>query len=869
MDSLPAHREGKLLRASFALIITLILSLCFLLFRQAGSWQDQQQWVEHSYQVRVRIEALDRSLREAESTQRAMLLFEDSHPLELREKYEAFRNDLNLNLQRLRSLIGDNSSQMERVNELAAKLAIRTESLERNIGELRQLRGDERQARIEIGVAQSEEVDRVLDEMREEEARLLARRTAAARQETRKLLAIAGIGSAAGVVVLLLTFMLDQKNRRLQRAYQEKLATARDVALDSVKTTSNFVASVSHEIRTPMNGIMGASDLLRIDPRLGKEQLELVDLIRRSSGALLALINDILDLSKLQAGKMDFVRDDFVLIDLLDEVLALFSESAGRKQLELTYRIEPEVPHLVQGDPNRLRQVLVNLVGNAVKFTDAGSVVVTVSRVQVDDFRPVLRFRVSDTGPGLSEDDQTRLFQPFSRVNPALAARHDGTGLGLAISREIVLRMEGSMGVESTPGKGSTFWFTVRLHEAMSPTRPSGRLGSGGTVLVIEGRENTARSIEDHLGAWGLKPELVQDLAVLESLPPIENLFAVVIGQPLGASWKDATTLVSKRPDAEMARVLVLALPGKTADPEELERLGVHGGLRYPLRPSDLYNQLTEEHCEDHPARARVPEIVDDLPSARILLVEDNPVNQRIFTRQLQALGMEVDICPDGTEGVEARKADTAALVLMDCQLPVMDGFEATRQIRKWETEQGYSRIPIIAVTAHVMVGDAEECFQAGMDDYLPKPFDLARLRQVLGRWLKAGPAPSKQPESGLPAAEPEPVDFEQLSECLTGDEETDQELLGMALQEASDRIAEMRSALAAGDDTVWRRAAHRGRGSSATVGFAALSAAFAASEHDSGKPEERSQALEDLEALLGFTRRILSSRPLLNELSP
>ncbi len=869
MHSSPALREGKLLRASFALIITLILSLCFLLFRQAGSWQDQQQWVEHSYLVRVRIEALDRSLREAESTQRAMLLFENRHPLELRGKYEAFRNDLRINLQRLRSLVRDNPSQLERVEKLAAKLAIRTENLERNIDELRHLGSEERQARIEIGVAQSEEVDVILDGMREDEARLLTQRTEAARQETRKLLAIAGIGSAAGVLVLLFTFILDQKNRRLQRAYQEKLAAARDLALDSVKTTSNFVASVSHEIRTPMNGIMGASDLLRIDRRLGKEQLELVDVIRRSSAALLALINDILDLSKLQAGKMDFVRDDFVLIDLLDEVLALFTESAGRKQLELTYRIEPEVPRLVQGDANRLRQVLVNLVGNAVKFTDAGSVMVNVSRVQVEDFRPVLRFRVSDTGPGMSEDDQTRLFQPFSRVNPALAAKHDGTGLGLAISREIVQRMEGSMGVESIPDKGSTFWFTVRLHEAMSPNRPSGRLGSGGTVLLIEGRENTAKSIGDHLEAWGLKPEFVQDLAILDSLPEIEDLFAVIIGQPLGASWKDATTLVSKRPDAEKARVLVMALPGKTSDPEELQRLGIHGSLRYPFRPSDLYNQLTEEPREEDAAGDRMAEIVKDLPPARILLVEDNPVNQRIFARQLQALGLEVDICSDGTEGVEARKADTAALVLMDCQLPVMDGFEATRRIRKWEEAQGHPRIPIIAVTAHVMVGDAEECFQAGMDDYLPKPFDLARLRQVLGRWLKAGPARGEASASDLPAAEPEPVDFEQLSECLAGDEEADQELLGMAFQEASDRIAEMRGALAAGDDNAWRRAAHRGRGSSATVGFAALSSAFAACEHDTGMPEERLQALEDLEALLGFTRRILSSRSLSHEMSP
>ena len=871
MHPSPAPREGKLLRGSFALIIALILSLCFLLFRQAGVWQTQQQWVEHSYKVRVEIEALDRSLREAESTQRAMLLFESDDVLDLRSKYEAFRNNLQGNLQRLRLLVADNPSQSERVSDLAVKLATRIDTLERNMTEVRNLDGVDREQRIAVGVAQTEAVDRIVDIIRDDETQLLNRRTEAVRDGTRNLLTIAGFGSAAGVVVLLLTFTLDQRNRRLQRAYQQKLAEARDVALDSVKTTSNFVASVSHEIRTPMNGIMGASDLLRIDPRLGREQLELVDMIRRSSSALLALINDILDLSKLQAGKMDFIRDDFPLTDLLDEVLALFTESAGRKQLELTYRIDAEVPRLVQGDPNRLRQVLVNLVGNAVKFTESGSVVVTVGRVQIDDLRPVLRFRVADTGPGLSEADQARLFQPFSRVNPALSSKHDGTGLGLAISREIVQRMEGSMGVESAPGEGAIFWFTVRLHEAASPHRPSGRLGSGGTVLLVEGRENTATFIGDHLQAWGMKPEIVQDLGALESLPAITDLFAVVIGQPLGASWKDATIMATKRADVGKARIIVMVQPGKVVDPEEHSQLGIYGSLRYPFRPSDLYNQLTEEHREDEqPAEAEVAQIVKDLPAARILLVEDNPVNQKIFTRQLNALGMQVDICSDGTEGVEARKANTPAVILMDCQLPVMDGFEATRRIRKWEADQGYPRIPIIAVTAHVMVGDAEQCFQAGMDDYLAKPFDLAKLRQVLGRWLKAKPAAAPAATStATEEPEPVPVDFEQLAACLVGDEEADKELLDMALQEAADRITEMRSALAAGDDNTWRRAAHRGRGSSATVGFVALSSAFAASEHDAGAPKERSQALGDLEGLLAFTRRILASRPLPTEVLP
>lgn len=864
MHPLPAPHGGRLLRVSFALIITIILALCYLLFRQAGAWRSQQQSVEHSHQVRLEIEELDRSLREAESTQRAMLLFEAEESPELRAKYEAFRSLVSSNLARLQSLVSDNPQQLAEVDKLAGKMAARIATLERNRRELRQLDGIARQDRLALGVEQTEAIDEALRVIRDNETRLLENRSEAARTATRQLLSIAGFGSAAGVVVLVLTFLLDQRNRRMQRAYQDKLAEARDAALDSVKTTSNFVASVSHEIRTPMNGILGASDLLSLDPRLGKEQLELVEVIRRSSESLLALINDILDLSKLQAGKMDFVPEDFTLIELLDEVLALFTGPAGRKQLELTYRVEPDIPRVLRGDPNRLRQVLVNLVGNAVKFTDAGSVVVSISRMTVGDGRPVLRFRVTDTGPGLSDEEQALLFQPFSRVNPSLAARHGGTGLGLAISREIVQRLEGSMGVESAPGCGATFWFTVRFAMAESPERPSGRLGDGGAVLLVEGREQTARSIEDHVTAWGMRVCHIADLAELSVTPPIEALKAVVVGNPLGGSWREAAQVISRRPDLAAAKVLVMAAPGETLPPDELARLGVHGRLRFPFRPSDLYNQLAKEDG-DHAVATDAPEEPQErLPKVRVLLVEDNPVNQRVFSRQLEALGLEVAICSDGAEGVEARTRGTEALILMDCQLPVIDGFEATRRIRQWEADHGKPRLPIIAVTAHVMVGDAEACFQAGMDDFLPKPFDLAKLRRVVGRWLHGrADAPPVEMAKTSRDDEPQWIDFSQFEACLTGDAEGDNELIKMALNEAEDRIAEMHAALAAGDEDSWRRAAHRGRGSSATLGLVALADAFTRCENDGGPASDRTTALADLGGLLGFTRRMLATRDL------
>lgn len=853
-----------MLRISLGAIAVIILVLCLSMFRQAGEWRRQQQWVEHSYQVRVGIEELDRTLREAESTQRAILLFGEEVTPDLRAKYEEFRNNALSGLERLRELVADNPEQAALTARLGEMLGERVAMLERNIAGIHALDDAAKRERIGAGVALSGEIESLLGVIRRNESRLLAERTGKARKGTGLLLALAGVGSAAGVGVLVLAWSLDRKSRRMQHAYQEKLAAARDAALDSVKTTSNFVASVSHEIRTPMNGIVGASDLLRMDPKLGAEQRELVELIRRSGAALLSLVNDILDLSKLQAGRMDFVREDLSLPDLLDEVLALFAAPAARKRLELTYTLDADVPRRVSGDPNRLRQVLVNLVGNAVKFTDSGSVSVTVARVPVDDPRPVLRFGVADTGPGLTEEERSLLFMPFNRVNASLAARHDGTGLGLAISREIVQRMEGSMGVDSEPGEGAAFWFTARFDAAESPDTPSGRLGDGGVVLVIESRERTAAAMREHLAAWGLEPRCWSGPGEWGEAPLPENLRAVIVGEPAGCRWQEALSALAERGDLGGARVLVMPPPDEAPDREEMERLGVDGRLRFPFRPSELYNHLAREASGGESAAEVPAAAVEKLPHARILLVEDNPVNQRIFTRQLEALGLEVVVRGDGAEGVEGRMRDDVAAVLMDCQLPVIDGFEATRRIRAWEAEHGRPRMPVIAVTAHVMVGDAEECFRAGMDDYLPKPFDLAKLRTVLGRWLRprtpvedAGPVESA---SGF-AGEDDPIDFSQLGECLTGDGEADAELIRMALDEAEARLHQMMTALASGDDETWRRAAHRGRGSSATVGFAALAEAFGECEHDEGGAASRAAALKDLGGLLGFTRRQLGAR--------
>jgi signal transduction histidine kinase/CheY-like chemotaxis protein/HPt (histidine-containing phosphotransfer) domain-containing protein len=854
--------DGKLLRISVPLVSGIVIALCGLLLGQTGYLRKQQQWVEHSYQVRVEVEALDRSLREAESVQRAFLLTQGDS--DLMDSFKGFRRGVIEHLAELRKLVADNPMQAANAARLASLLEQRLQGLERNATELMILPAEQREARFREGIALTGRIDGEVEKIREYESRLLKERVADANRSEARMLVLAFGGSSFGVVVLLLTAWLERRNRQENNRYQSRLAEARDAALDAVKATSTFVASVSHEIRTPMNGVLGAADLLSHDARLNGKQRELVETIRISGQSLLDLINDILDLSKLRAGKMDFIREDFALSETIEEVLSMFADPAGRKRLDLAYRISPDVPRAVRGDARRLRQVLINLVGNAIKFTERGSVLIEVNMRPGEKDRSVLRFRVTDTGPGISPEQQERLFEPFSQVNASLSRRHHGTGLGLAISREIVHHFEGTMGVESQLGEGAAFWFTACFDAAHLSDRPSTRLCRGGVLLLIEGRYQTAHSIEHHALAWGMKVIVVSDALGLKALSPVKDLVAVVIGQPLGSSWQKMAALLQARPDLENAPRFVLAPLHETIPQEQLEATGVRDTLRFPFRPSDLYNLLADEASGGSPRHmdpaSHPPDITQtELPDAKILLVEDNPVNQRVFTRQLEALGLKVDIRGDGADGVEARCNGGYDVILMDCQLPTMDGIDASRQIRAWEAQQNAKRVPIIAVTAHVMAGDAEACFQAGMDDYLPKPFDLSKLQRILARWLPQADGHKRKAVAPAPSAQVGVLDVPQLEACLIGDSDADAELVEMSLSETEDRLREMRESLDSDDDEKWRRCAHRAKGSCATLGFRELAAFFEKAEHKADSTTDRAVLLEETEASLGRTRGALA----------
>lgn len=843
--------EAVYSRISVPLITAIIVALCWLLYWQTDELRGRQRWIEHSYEVKLEVEELDRNFRELEGIQRAMLLTGESG-VGLRDRSSMLHVAVENHMLRLKELVRDNAGQAMLVKELSRVLDIRMAILNHNTTGLLELDHEERTKRIMSGVLAANAVEGQLEKIRISEQKLLAERSNGAGDASKRVLMLAFGGALLAIAVMLLAVYQERRNRFLRGRYLDRLAEARDTALDAVQATSTFVATVSHEIRTPMNGVLGAADLLRQDARLDRRQRELVETIHYSGEALLDLINDILDLSKLQAGKMDFTNEEFSLSHVLEESMALFADVAGRKQLELAHRIAPEVPQKLKGDPLRLRQVLLNLVGNAIKFTERGSVEVDVSCRGGDDGRLILRFRVSDTGPGIPVEEQERLFVPFGQVNAALSRRNAGTGLGLAISMEIVQRLGGTIGVESKSGKGTTFWFTARFEDAGVMEQGKARLCGGGTLLLLEGRDLTASTIEQHVLGWGMKVRIVADLKELDALPELSDLSVVLIGRVADASWRELMARISTRRDARNVPRFLLSTPNEEPRENEIATSGVHACLRFPFRPSDFYNLLADERPEP---TAREKE--GALPHAKILLVEDNQINQRVFSRQLEMLGLDMIVRDDGQKGVDARISGDVDLILMDCQLPTMDGFEATRRIRSWEKKTGAPRVPIIAVTAHVMSGDAEACFQAGMDDYLPKPFDLTKLRRKLGQWLQRG---NEIADEGRAWVKPTPLrtlDSQQLGECLIGNEEIDHELIEDALGEARKRYDEMMKALQENDDVLWKASAHQGVGTAATMGFVELAEHFRKAQTEKN-PEEREKLLERLKVLIEKTRQSL-----------
>jgi two-component system sensor histidine kinase/response regulator len=524
---------------------------------------------------------------------------------------------------------------------------------------------------------------------------------------------------------------------------QRELDKAHRDALQAAGTKGRFLATMSHQIRTPMNGVIGMTNVM-LQTKLTPEQREYTSIIRNSGEALLSILDDVLDYSKIEAGKIELGKAPFPLRALLEEITELLSARAHDKGLEIASIIDARVPDWVSGDRGRLRQVITNLLGNAIKFTRQGQVVLRVTVVGHDRDTALVRYDVTDTGVGISRDQQKNLFQDFAQANKGIAREYGGTGLGLAISRQIVELMGGRMLVESAPGEGSTFSFTARFGTAHGRTTGSfflPRALSGARMLALPLHALTREFLEHQLSPFGARIEVVENAQKAQKLVAEQGSFDLVFLElPLGTTEADARARV--REIAALSRTMPVAVLygiGQRAVGDVARDAGASLLLARPLRRVTLYEGLGNVLGLTAGASARRSRSgeAQAMPSklrARVLVAEDNLVNQKVAVRTLEMLGCDAEVAENGALAVEAVQQSDYDIILMDCQMPVLDGFGAAAQIR--DAEQGRKRIPIIAMTANAMQGDRERCLAAGMDDYVPKPVTLAELDATLRRWL-------------------------------------------------------------------------------------------------------------------------------------
>lgn len=607
---------------------------------------------------------------------------------------------------------------------------------------------------------------------------------------------------------------------------EEELKNAMDKALESSRLKSEFLSTMSHEIRTPMNGIIGMTDLL-LATELNDEQNEFASIIKDSSNALLTIINDILDFSKIEAGKMDIEVTEFELLPIVESVAELFAVSAKEKKLSLMSYVDPSIKKSLLGDPIRIRQILTNLTGNAMKFTEKGEVVIRVTK-SAGDF---VKFEIIDSGIGISKESKKRLFQSFTQADGSTTRKYGGTGLGLAISKKLSELMGGSIGLESEIGVGSTFWFEIPLPGAADfepeQTRECADVKlEGKEVLIVDDSPSALEIVKKYALSWGLKPICADNAKeAIEILDSKKEIDVAVIDMAMPQmNGLELAAYIKSNYQYPIKLLLFTAFDEKEVYKNAIDA-PFDGYISKPIKKEGLKNSivsiLSKDGDKKEPFKKRASRGVKSEPTfgeeeqknGSLLLVEDNGVNQKLALKVLSKLGYSVDISENGKEALEKISTQRFDLVLMDCQMPIMDGFEATAAIRRLGERYSSFNLPIIAMTANAVSGDKERCLAVGMDDYISKPININTLKEKLERWLKR--------QKPAPAAS---IDVSHLLEIF-GDAGMDTilDILRLSRESTSRILDSIDNALLLDNFEVIYRAGHEMRGECGNIGIKSL----------------------------------------------